>query len=204
MDQDILVIHQHRLMLDMLEHGLQKQLPELTVATQLFIDTAQTTQKLKIILIEIEQLNKVAFKNLEPLIKQYPGARIVVLGSHPLPEALLARGVHTIMDLNQSLDDTMQRVSEIISGRGRGRGIMVSKDPANPPCSVFSRLSEREREVLRALCSGQKSVTIATKMDISPQTVHSYISRICTKLEVDTRQESVFLGMRHYEELQAL
>jgi len=124
------------------------------------------------------------------------------LGSHPLPEALLARGVHTIMDLNQSLDDTMQRVSEIISGRGRG--IMVSKDPANPPCSVFSRLSEREREVLRALCSGQKSVTIATKMDISPQTVHSYISRICTKLEVDTRQESVFLGMRHYEELQAL
>jgi len=202
MDQDILVIHQHRLVLDMLELGLQKQLPELTIATQLFIDTAQTTQRLRIIIIEIEQLNKVAFRNLEPLIKQYPGARIVVLGSHPRPEVLLARGVHTVMDLNQSLDDTTQRVSDIISGRGSG--IMLSQDRANPPCSIFNRLSEREREVLRGLCRGNKSVNIATKMDISPQTVHSYISRICTKLEVETRQESVFLGMRHYEELQAL
>lgn len=200
MDQDILVIHQHRLILDMLTLGLQKQLPELTIATQMFIDTAQTPQTPKVILIEIEQLNKVAFRNLNPLMKQYPGARIVALGSHPKPEVLLARGIHTIMDLHQSLDDTTQRVSDIISGRGRG--IMISQENESPEPSIFDRLSDRERAVLRELCRGEKSVMIATKMDISPQTVHSYVNRICAKLEVETRQESVFLGMRHYEELQ--
>lgn len=202
MDQDILVIHQHRLMLDMLVLGLQKQLPELTIKTQLAIDLDQAAHRPKIILIGIEQLNKVAFRNLEPLIKQYPGTRIVVLGSHSNPEILLARGVHTVMDLNQSLDETAKRVSDVISGRGSG--IMMSKDRATPTPSIFNRLSERERAVLRELCRGEKSVKIATKMDISPQTVHSYVNRICTKLEVETRQESVFLGMRHYEELQTL
>lgn len=201
MDQDILVIHQHRLMRDMLALGLQKQLPELSIKTQLSIDTAKTNHTPKIILIEIEQLNRAAFRNLEPLISQYPGARIVVLGSHSRPEMLIARGVHTVIDLNQSLDDTLKRVSDII--RGYGSGIMMSQDSVTRPPSIFDCLSERERVVLRELCCGLKSVNIATKMNISPQTVHSYVNRICTKLDVNTRQESVFLGMRHYEELQS-
>jgi len=202
MDQDILIIHQHRLMLDMLEMGLKKQLPQLNIATQLSIDSAKTTQESKLVLIDIEQLNKVSFRNLGPLVNRHPGARIVVLGSHARPEVLLARGVHTVIDLNHSLDDTVKRVESILAGRGNG--LMVCNDFEQSSSSIFDCLSERERLVLRELCCGLKSVNIATKLDISPQTVHSYVSRICTKLNVETRQESVFLGMRHFEALQAI
>ncbi|ROQ48637.1 DNA-binding NarL/FixJ family response regulator [Marinobacter sp. 3-2] len=203
MDTDILVIHQHRLILDMLELGLQNQLPDLEVETQLTVlGSDQMKLKPKIIIIEVEQLSRVAFRNLEPLRQRYPGTRIVVLGSHPRPQVLLARGVHTFIDLNQSLDGITERVREIV--QGRGSGLMVRPTEDGQPNSVFDRLSEREREVLRGLCDGLKSVDIASKLEISPQTVHSYVSRICEKLEVETRQESVFLAMRHQDEWHVL
>lgn len=202
MDADILVIHQHRLILDLLEFSLTKQLPNLTVATQLAVESGSGALKPKLILIELEQLSQVAFRNLELLRQRTPGARVVILGSHARPKMLLARGVHTVIDLHQSLDDVIQRVSEI--AKGQGSGMMVRGSGQAKPPSIFDRLSAREQEVLHELCKGLKSVEIASKLGICPQTVHSYVSRICSKLEVQTRQESVLLAMKNHYELSKL
>jgi DNA-binding NarL/FixJ family response regulator len=47
---------------------------------------------------------------------------------------------------------------------------------------LVSRLSEREREVLRLLAEGQPQEAIAAELFISPKTVATHIQRILTKL----------------------
>ncbi len=55
----------------------------------------------------------------------------------------------------------------------------------------LSELSEREQQVLDLLAQGLIYTEIADKLEISYETVHTYIRRIYEKLQVRTRTEAV-------------
>jgi RNA polymerase sigma factor (sigma-70 family) len=55
----------------------------------------------------------------------------------------------------------------------------------------LSELSEREQQVLDLLAQGLIYKEIADKLEISYETVHTYIRRIYEKLQVRTRTEAV-------------
>jgi len=55
----------------------------------------------------------------------------------------------------------------------------------------LSELSEREQQVLDLLAQGLIYKEIAEKLEISYETVHTYIRRIYEKLQVRTRTEAV-------------
>ena len=55
----------------------------------------------------------------------------------------------------------------------------------------LAELSEREQQVLDLLSQGLIYKEIASKLDISYETVHTYIRRIYEKLQVRTRTEAV-------------
>ena len=57
--------------------------------------------------------------------------------------------------------------------------------------NVLSELSEREQQVLDLLAQGLIYKEIADKLEISYETVHTYIRRIYEKLQVRTRTEAV-------------
>jgi DNA-binding NarL/FixJ family response regulator len=59
------------------------------------------------------------------------------------------------------------------------------------PTPETEQLSEREREVLAALARGMLYKEIATQLDISENTVRTYVKRIYEKLHVQTRTEAV-------------
>ncbi len=61
---------------------------------------------------------------------------------------------------------------------------------------LVSRLSDREREVLRLLAGGQPQEAIAAELFISPKTVATHIQRILTKLDVHSRAEAVTVAYR--------
>src|SRR5712691_2420406 len=61
---------------------------------------------------------------------------------------------------------------------------------------LASRLSDREREVLRLLAEGQPQEAIAAELFISPKTVATHIQRILTKLHVHSRAEAVAVAYR--------
>jgi DNA-binding NarL/FixJ family response regulator len=58
-------------------------------------------------------------------------------------------------------------------------------------------LSEREQQVLDLLSQGLMYKEIADKLEISYETVHTYIRRIYEKLQVRTRTEAVAKFLRH-------
>ncbi len=52
-------------------------------------------------------------------------------------------------------------------------------------------LSPREREVLKLLSSGYIYKEVADQMDITPETVRTYVKRICAKLHVNSKVEAI-------------
>jgi DNA-binding NarL/FixJ family response regulator len=63
--------------------------------------------------------------------------------------------------------------------------------PVQAPDPAIEHLSPREQEVLDCLAQGLIYKEIADKLDISYETVHTYIRRIYEKLQVRTRTEAV-------------
>jgi DNA-binding NarL/FixJ family response regulator len=67
---------------------------------------------------------------------------------------------------------------------------------ARPPVAAanpfaFSKLSEREREVLTLVAQGITNAAIAERLVLSPKTVRNYISEIFSKLQVASRAEAI-------------
>jgi DNA-binding CsgD family transcriptional regulator len=60
----------------------------------------------------------------------------------------------------------------------------------------LSRLSPREREVLKLVVDGKTSKEIATMIGVKPASVHTYRSRIMAKLEINDIASLVRFAIR--------
>ena len=57
-------------------------------------------------------------------------------------------------------------------------------------------LTQRERQVMQGLITGQSNKTIAREYDISPRTVEVYRANVMTKMQANSLSELVRLAMR--------
>jgi RNA polymerase sigma factor (sigma-70 family) len=73
---------------------------------------------------------------------------------------------------------------------------VVQSFQKNAPAQPAENLSEREQQVLDLLSQGLMYKEIADKLQISYETVHTYIRRIYEKLQVRTRTEAVAKFLR--------
>ncbi len=65
--------------------------------------------------------------------------------------------------------------------------------PAAPSSTPFG-LTEREREVLRAVANGDRSKEIATRLNITERTVKAHLASIYQKLGVDSRAAAIAIA----------
>ncbi|MFD4456622.1 LuxR C-terminal-related transcriptional regulator [Nocardia sp. NPDC058480] len=86
-------------------------------------------------------------------------------------------------------------------------GVMVAAAPVIPavrPASSaqlamrqrLSRLTEREREILRLIVGGLSNRDVGARLFISPDTVKEHVGRILAKLDVATRVEAAVAAVR--------
>jgi DNA-binding NarL/FixJ family response regulator len=73
---------------------------------------------------------------------------------------------------------------------------VVQSFQKNAPVQPTENLSEREQQVLDLLSQGLMYKEISDKLEISYETVHTYIRRIYEKLQVRTRTEAVAKFLR--------
>ena len=69
------------------------------------------------------------------------------------------------------------------------RGIEVESD-----LSLISRLTERERDVLRLLAKGYANKAIAAELDLAEVTIKKYVQNVVSKLEVSDRTHAAIVG----------
>jgi DNA-binding NarL/FixJ family response regulator len=92
-------------------------------------------------------------------------------------------------ELAKAMQDVLEGGSPMTSSIARK--VVQSFHPATRGAPELDQLSPRERHVLQLLAEGQFYKEIADTLDISLNTVHSYIRRIYTKLHVHSRMEAV-------------
>lgn len=113
----------------------------------------------------------------------------------------LAAGATGYMLKRTSRDELLEAIREVHRGGSPmtthiARKVVLSFQRAAPAASPTENLSPREQEVLDCLAKGFLYKEIAEKLQISYETVHTYIRRIYEKLQVRTRTEAVAKFLR--------
>jgi DNA-binding CsgD family transcriptional regulator len=76
-------------------------------------------------------------------------------------------------------------------------GARLFRTPGPAPFAANTRVqatlgvSERELEVLKLLAAGQSNKEIASRLDVSPNTVKTHVARLFAKLEVRRRTAAI-------------
>jgi DNA-binding NarL/FixJ family response regulator len=98
---------------------------------------------------------------------------------------------------DERIQDCVEAIREIRRGGSPispiiARQLLQQLQPAAMAPAGDETLSPRETEVLNLLARGFSYVEIAALLNLSAQTVGTYIKRIYRKLEVNSRSEAVF------------
>jgi DNA-binding NarL/FixJ family response regulator len=104
------------------------------------------------------------------------------------PPARLLTGIRTVAAGTALLDPEVTRA---LVGRYAAR---IRPPAGGPPGTA---LTPRELEVLRLVADGRSNAEIAAALQLSPETVKTFVSRILTKLGLRDRVQAVVYAYRH-------
>lgn len=116
---------------------------------------------------------------------------ILVLDDAPVPDGMrfLRAGAVGVVDKHESGERIVDAIRAVTSG-----AIVAPCDCEYEPTLAWTdvsgrHLSEREVQVLRQIARGLTHGQIASRLDISPHTVDTYVKRIRAKLGVGNKAE---------------
>jgi DNA-binding NarL/FixJ family response regulator len=161
-----------------------------------------------LVLMDLKMPQMNGIKATRAIREQFPDVRVLVLTTYDADEWVIdaiRNGADGYLlkdtpreDLIEAIIDTMQGQSHIdpqVAGK-------LLKHVANQPAPVLSdqklvsRLSDREREVLRLIATGLSNTEIAQTLFLSDGTVKNYVSALFSKLGVTDRTQAAIIGIR--------
>ncbi len=86
-------------------------------------------------------------------------------------------------------------IAEALDGERPSQGTPAS--PAGPDPVEAAGLTEREIEVLRLITEGLSDREIAERLSVSPRTVGGHVTRLLTKLDLESRTAAAVFAVRH-------
>jgi two-component system nitrate/nitrite response regulator NarL len=139
------------------------------------------------------------------LLERWPGMTVVVVTAlddgHLVREALRV-GFAGYLTKDTASGQFVRSLQSILDGQ-----LVVPRKLANAANGAHgddeavrktvSRLTEREREVLRLLADGASSEAIAEAFSITVNTARTHIQNVLTKLQVHSRLEAATFAVRH-------
>jgi DNA-binding NarL/FixJ family response regulator len=139
-------------------------------------------------------------RQLKPLL---PQTQVMMLTVYEDTENIfnaLAAGANGYMLKRTSSKELIEAIHEVQRG-GSPMTMHIARKVVqsfqkSPPAQPAEILSEREQQVLDLLSQGLIYKEIADKLQISYETVHTYIRRVYEKLQVRTRTEAVAKFLR--------
>ena len=134
---------------------------------------------------------------------QYPDTAVLVMSGLSDPAASAAAmqiGVAGFLGKDQELDQVAAVLDVIAAGRlaltpgsspgsDSGPGAQGSEDPT-------STLTPREAEVLRRIAAGQSTKKMAREMNVTTETLRTYVKNVLAKLGAHSRLEAAALASR--------
>lgn len=127
-----------------------------------------------------------------------PATRVVVLSAYcdqAMARQMVAVGVDGYVLKDDAPDAVVRAIRTVTEGdTWFSRPVVVelaAVEVGAAPSRGATELTGRERELLRLLAEGLDNARIAEALDLRPQTVRNYLTRLFAKLGVGSRTEAV-------------
>jgi two-component system nitrate/nitrite response regulator NarL len=136
-------------------------------------------------------------ETVRAILQRYPGTKVLVLSEVTAPEALsqlIRSGVAGVTHQGQSV----AQVAETLDATEAGRNVL-DPGPLQVPARDTNRLYElspREKEVLARIAGGQSTRQMSCAMNITVDTVRTYVKNVLTKLGAHSRLQLAALASR--------
>jgi DNA-binding NarL/FixJ family response regulator len=112
-----------------------------------------------------------------------------------LTEALDA-GARGFVLKEAPLAEVVRAVELVSSGRTYVDPVLAGVLSSSAATEKISKLTQRERDVLRLLADGLSNEEIGKALFISPETVRTHVRKAMAKLDADTRTQAVATALR--------
>jgi len=162
-----------------------------------------------LVITDITMSGKSGLDLIKDIVNRYPGLPVLVLSIHPAERFALRSlkaGAMGYLSKSSISDELVKAIRKIVTQKRRYITDAVaeqlalqvnrthdSKDAMDG--SLHEILSDREFEVLRMIAAGDQIKTIADKLSISLNTVHTYRARLKTKMNLGTDVEMTRYAM---------
>lgn len=130
---------------------------------------------------------------------QHPHIRFLVVTTYDTDEYIgpaLDAGANGYLLKDATPDELMRAIRSLVRGGAALEPGVAARLLERVSEERSDTLSNRERDVLRLLVNGASNRTIATRLDLSENTVRSHISHILNKLNVQSRGEAVAVALQ--------
>jgi two-component system, NarL family, nitrate/nitrite response regulator NarL len=132
---------------------------------------------------------------------RYPETAVLVMSGLSDPatsSAAMQLGVAGFLSKDQELNQVAAALDAIAAGRmavtaGSSPGSDSEPGPQRPT-DLLSRLTPRETEVLRRIAAGQDTKTMVREMDVTTETLRTYVKNVLAKLGAHSRLEAAALA----------
>ncbi len=112
-----------------------------------------------------------------------------------LTEALDA-GVRGFLLKEAPLSDLVRAIEMVAGGQTYVDPGLASVLATSDAAVKVTKLTQRERDILRLLADGLKNEEIGKRLFISPETVRTHVRKAMSKLDADTRTQAVATALR--------
>jgi two-component system invasion response regulator UvrY len=202
----VLLIDDH----DLVRLGLRKLLeadPMISIAGEARTGTegAQLNRTLNpdVILLDIQLPDFSGLEVTHRLVAANKNIKILALTSNSddkLPMRILSAGALGYITKNTSQEQLIQAIKTVYTGKKYispelAQQMVVSRLDSN---KGFEDLSDRESEVMMMVLKGITVKQIAKRLNVTSKTVHSYRSRIFTKLNVKNDMELMLFAVKNH------
>lgn len=140
------------------------------------------------------------------ITEERPGVKVVALSMHSdkrFVSEMLKAGASAYLLKHSAFEELVTAVMTVVENRmylsPAVTGVVVDnyiKQKDKPEGSVFSMLSDREREVLQLLAEGKNTKEIATILNLSGKTVDAHRMNIMSKLNLHSIAELTKYAIR--------
>ncbi len=162
----------------------------------------------EIILLDINMPEMDGYATAEWVTANYPGIKILALSTMDAETSIIkmikcgAKG-YVLKDaepgeLKLAFDEVLSRgyfYNELITRKVIG-SINLLTD-TNSPASTFIKLTEKDIEFLRFVCTELTYKEIADRMHVSTRTIESHRDTLCEKLDIKTRVGLVLYALKN-------
>ncbi len=138
------------------------------------------------------------------ILQRYPGMKIIALSiqnSGPIPQQLLKLGAVGFISKGSPVDEMVSAIRTVVNGKRylcfEVANNLVFQSSSGEQISPFSKLSQRESEVVNLILKGKGIQEISQLLALSDKTVNTYRYRLYGKLKVKNDVELTQMAVKY-------